>query len=65
MEPAAVNRLYTAEQVRQLVADAWAEARQDLYRELEQQPDERSERDCLAQLRNFTKAQGRVNVRIE
>jgi len=56
---------YTAKQVQAMFDAAWDEARSDLYRELEQQQDERSEKNILAQIRNLTKAKGRVNVRIE
>ena len=59
------TKTYTATQVQAIFDEAWDEARLDLYRELEQQQDERSERNVLAQLRNLTKAKGRINVRIE
>ena len=68
MEPVTTTtklHTYTASQIQKLFDDAWDEARADLYRELEQTLDERSEKNCLSQLRNLTKAKGRINVRIE
>ena len=59
------SKTYTAIQVMKIFDDAWTEARADLVRELEQQQDERSELNILAQLRTLTKAKGRVNVRIK
>ena len=68
METVALSKAikqYTLDQVNTMIDEVWADAKQRLHREIEQNIDARAEQVALAQIRVLARTRGMVNVRLE